>query len=141
MINYQVIPRRHLQSGKKYYYAQIAKVQPFGIDAIIEVISVRTTIASADVKAVLDALQNVTLRLVSEGQSLRLGDLGSFRPTLSSTRSDTEAGVSAKNIKRVNVIYTPSGSLRSALKSALTSRSLKFELVKPKDQAEEGGEA
>ncbi|MCI7315198.1 MAG: DNA-binding protein, partial [Bacteroidales bacterium] len=76
MINYQVIPRRHLQSGKKYYYAQIAKVQPFGIDAIIEVISVRTTIASADVKAVLDALQNVTLRLVSEGQSLRLGDLG-----------------------------------------------------------------
>ena len=95
MINYQVIPRRHLQSGKKYYYAQIAKVQPFGIDAIIEVISVRTTIASADVKAVLDALQNVTLRLVSEGQSLRLGDLGSFSPTLSSSRTDTEARVSA----------------------------------------------
>ena len=47
----------------------------------------------------------------------------------------------ARNIKRVNVIYTPSGSLRRALKSALTSRSLKFELVKPKDQAEEGGEA
>ena len=106
MINYQVIPRRHLQSGKKYYYAQIAKVQPFGIDAIIEVISVRTTIASADVKAVLDALQNVTLRLVSEGQSLRLGDLGSFRPTLTSKGKDEPEQVKASDIKSVRVRFT-----------------------------------
>ena len=103
MINYQVIPRRHLQSGKKYYYAQIAKVQPFGIDAIIDVISVRTTIASADVKAVLDALQNVTLRLVSEGQSLRLGDLGSFRPTLTSKGKDAPEQVKTSDIKNVRV--------------------------------------
>ena len=106
MINYQVIPRRHLQSGKKYYYAQIAKVQPFGIDAIIEVISVRTTIASADVKAVLDALQNVTLRLVSEGHSLRLGDLGSFRPTLTSKGKDEPEQVKASDIKSVRVRFT-----------------------------------
>ena len=106
MINYQVIPRRHLQSGKKYYYAQIAKVQPFGIDAIIEVISVRTTLASADVKAVLDALQNVTLRLVSEGQSLRLGDLGSFRPTLTSKGKDEPEQVKTSDIKNVRVRFT-----------------------------------
>ena len=83
--------------------------------------------------------------------------------------SDTEADVSARNIKKVNlfvkpneqrqsredlsdamarkgrmkfnVIYTPSGALRRTLKSALSAGSLKFQLIKPDEQQEEGGEA
>ena len=57
-------------------------------------------------KAVLDALQNVTLRLVSEGQSLRLGDLGSFRPTLTSKGKDAPEQVKASDIKSVRVRFS-----------------------------------
>ena len=141
MIKYVIKAKRNLQNNKLKYYAQIAPVNATDLSEVASQIEAQSTVSSADVKGVLDQLQIVVQEQLRAGRSVRLGDLGSFRPTLSSSRSDTEAGVSAKNIKRVNVIYTPSGSLRRALKSALTSRSLKFELVKPKDQAEEGGEA
>ena len=134
MIKYVIKPKRNLRNNTVKYYAQIAPINATDLSEVASQIEAQSTVSSADVKGVLDQLQIVIQEQLRAGRSVRLGDLGSFR-------SDTEAGVSAKNIKRVNVIYTPSGSLRRALKSALTSRSLKFELVKPKDQAEEGGEA
>lgn len=141
MIKYVIKPKRNLRNNTVKYYAQIAPINATDLSEVASQIEAQSTVSAADVKGVLDQLQTVIQEQLRAGRSVRLGDLGSFRPTLSSSRSDTEAAVSARNIKRVNVIYTPSGSLRRALKSALTSRSLKFELVKPKDQAEEGGEA
>ena len=106
MINYIVKPKRNLQTGTLKYYAQIAKVVPLTLNSVIEIISLRTTIASADVKAVLDSLQSVTLRMVKEGHSVRLGDLGSFRPTLTSKPADSPDMVTTNKIKSVRVRFT-----------------------------------
>lgn len=106
MINYIVKPKRNLQTGTLKYYAQIAKVVPLTLNSVIEIISLRTTIASADVKAVLDSLQSVTLRMVKEGHSVRLGDLGSFRPTLTSKPADSPDMVTTDKIKSVRVRFT-----------------------------------
>ena len=141
MIKYVIQPKRNMRNNTVKYYAQIAPINATDLSEVASQIEAQSTVSSADVKGVLDQLQTVVQEQLRAGRSVRLGDLGSFRPTLSSFRSDTEAGVSARNIKKVNVIYTPSGSLRRALKSGLHAGNIKFQLVKDKEKPEEGGEA
>ena len=141
MIKYVIKAKRNLQNNKLKYYAQIAPVNATDLSEVASQIEAQSTVSSADVKGVLDQLQIIVQEQLRAGRSVRLGDLGSFRPTLTSMPADTEADVSARNIKKVNVVYTPSGALRRTLKSGLSAGNLKFQLVKPDEQQEEGGEA
>ena len=50
------------------------------LDQIVELIEKRSTVTSADVKAVLDALQFEVRNALVDGKSVRLGDLGSLPP-------------------------------------------------------------
>ena len=67
---------------------------------IIGDIEKATTLSSSDIKAAL------------EGQSVRLGDFGSFRPTVSSIPYNTRKEVTVSGIKRVRVRFTPSAWLQ-----------------------------
>lgn len=118
MIDYYVAARRHFQSGKMYYYAQMAKVQPMNLETIAEIISLRTTVASADVKGVLDSMSKAILFMLKDGHSVRLGDLGSFRLTLASQGHDAEADVKASSIKAARMRFTKGSWLRRNLQPA-----------------------
>ena len=48
---------------------------------IVKRVEKRSTVSSADVKAVLDALQYEVMEALENGNTVRLGDLGSFRLT------------------------------------------------------------
>ena len=70
----------------------------------------------ADIKGVLDALQEVVLEAMADGYSVRLGDLGSFRPTISALKSrEKQEDVSADDIKAVRVRFTPAPALTRRL--------------------------
>lgn len=73
--------------------------------------------SSADVKAVLDALQYEVIDALESGNSVRLGDLGSFRLTIKADGMATAAEAKkqgAKLIKQVNVQFTKSTAIRDA---------------------------
>ena len=74
--------------------------------------------SSADVKAVLDALQYEVIDALESGNSVRLGDLGSFRLTLQSdgvANQEEAKKLGARLIRQVNVQFSKSTSMRDAL--------------------------
>ena len=116
MLTYHIVRRKHFKTGKLLYYPQL--VTPVADDHmhIIERIEKKCTLASADVKAVVDALEVEIIDSLRQGRSVRLGDLGSFRPTLRCSAGvglPELAGVG--QIKRVHVVFHPSSRIRRAL--------------------------
>ena len=116
MLTYHIVRRKHFKTGKLLYYPQL--VTPVADDHmhIIERIEKKCTLASADVKAVVDALEVEIIDSLRQGRSVRLGDLGSFRPTL---RCSAGVGLpelaGLGQIKRVHVVFHPSSRIRRAL--------------------------
>ncbi len=100
------------------YYPQIAPGTPVTLNQIVKRIEKRSTVASADVKAVLDALQYEVIEILAEGNTVRLGDLGSFRLTIHSKGMDTAEEAKAEGarlIKSVSVQFTKSTAMRDEL--------------------------
>ena len=108
MLTYKVVERQNALTKQLQYYAQVSPVTPVTLDQIVELIEKRSTVTSADVKAVLDALQFEVRNALVDGKSVRLGDLGSFRPTLSSRSALSADAFLPANIKGVRVRYVPS---------------------------------
>ena len=117
MINYKVVERENPLTQEKMFYAMADTVTPMTLDEVAELIEKRCTLSSADVKAVLDALQFEVLHALLDGKSVRLGDLGSFRPTVSSKSANSADEFDSSNIKRVRVRFTPSAELSDRLRT------------------------
>ena len=116
MINLTIKGKKNFKLDKKQYYPQVAPATPIGLNDIAEQIEKQSTVSLADIKGVLDALQEVTLEAIKDGYSVRLGDLGSFRPTLRAAQTrETAEDVTATDIKDVRVRYTPSVALTRRL--------------------------
>ncbi len=126
MIPITVQAKRNIATKEVKYYPQIAALTPLTLTDIAERIEQRSTVSSADVKAALDALQLAVREAVIEGMSVRLGDLGSFRPTLRVKYTCEDASkVTADNIGGVRVVFTPG----SALRGMLSKGKLSFKIV------------
>ena len=115
MILFSAKPARNPSTKERGFFAAITAMSPVGLDRIVERIQARCTVNSADIKACLDALQSEVLESIMDGKSVRLGDLGSFRPVLSSKFCVNAEDVDAGSIKRIRVRFTPSVAMRSAL--------------------------
>ena len=119
MIKYiiQAKENRLVKPSTVKYYPQAAPSTPLTINQIVKRIEKRSTVSSADVKAVLDALQYEVIDALQNGNSVRLGDLGSFRLTIKAEGADTAAEAKKKGaslIKQVNVQFTKSAAMRDA---------------------------
>ena len=122
---------------QKLFYAQVADVKPVTLDKIVDLIEKRSTVSSADVKAVLDALQYEIKNALEDGKSVRLGDLGSFRPTIASRSAGSAEEFLPSNIKAVRVQFTPSSKLKSDL--AIDRVSIQRVTEEPEPGADEEG--
>lgn len=126
MITLTVRSKKNFKLDKKQFYPQIAPATPIGLNDVAEQIEKQSTVSLADIKGVLDALQEVVLEAVADGYSVRLGDLGSFRPTLRAAKSrEKQEDVSADDIKAVRVRFTPSPALTKKLLPSNVQMNLK----------------
>ena len=107
-----------LKKDQVKFYPQMAPGEPVMLRTIVGRIEKRSGVSSASVKAVLDALQYEILQTLADGNSVRLGDLGSFRLTMHGegvTTAKEAMEKSANLIKRVSVRFTKSSAMRMAL--------------------------
>ena len=111
MIHYTVQEKKSPRTGTSKYYVQIAPTVPVTRSAIISQIEKITSLSSSDVKACLDALEYCITEAMKEGKSVRLGDLGSFRPTLSSFGTTERNKANSTLIRFVRVRFTMSGQM------------------------------
>ena len=115
MIQYKVVKRRKVGTNDSTYHAAIVSPAAVNSPKIIERIEKKCTLASSDIKAVLDALEVELIDALRDGNAVRFGDLGSFRPTIHSTGAATPEGVNAGNIKKVHVVFVPTLRVKQAL--------------------------
>ena len=107
-----------LKRDQVKFYPQMAPGEPVMLRTIVRRIEKRSGVSSASVKAVLDALQYEILQTLSDGNSVRLGDLGSFHLTMHGEGASTAKEAKEKGanlIKRVNVRFTKSSTMRMVL--------------------------
>lgn len=122
-MKYVIRTKRNPQNGKIKYHIQVAPVSQVDLTAIAARIERTSTVSSADIKAVLDALQYEVLDYLKNGNSVHLGDLGSFRPTIQSKGAEKLEDVKVSDIRRVRVQFMPS----AGMKKAFTPAFIKFE--------------
>ena len=138
MIKYKVVERENPVTRQKTYFAQVAPVDPVTLEQVVKRIEKSSTVSSADIKAVLDALQFEVIQSLQDGKSVRLGDLGSFRPTISSRSAESAEAFLPSNIKRVRVQFSPSGTMLEEM--ALDRLSIhRMDEAPEEDADQEGG--
>lgn len=106
------------------YYIQAAPTVPVSFESIAKNISDRCTVTEPDVLAVLNALQAEIVTAVQNGQSVRLGQLGSFRATLTSRGVTDKTQADIALVRAARVRFTMGSRLRSAM--SLTNSDMKF---------------
>ena len=123
MIEYAARAARNITTQEVVYYPAAVLSGTMKIQAVTAEIEKRSTVSSADVKAVLDALQFEVKQALADGHTVRLGDLGSFRPTVAAAKgSDGKEEVTARQISHVRVRFTPSSQLQAEMATIKVQR-------------------
>ena len=136
-IKYVLKLKKDPMKGTLKTYAQIAAVDYVDIDDVTKYLVDLSSLSEGEVASVLVLLQKYIIDVLASGRSVRLGDLGSFRPTL--TSYGVEAGeefVPEALIKKVNVRFTQSGKMLQML----DKRNVKFRLVEPNTSNAKGAD-
>lgn len=132
-IPYSVAARKkpNAPSEPEKFYANAQSRGYVSIEEISERLSRATTVTRADTKAVLAALEDEITDALQNGEIVQLGDVGTFRVSLSSEGTDKEDEFSPAKIKAVKVLYRPSAKIKNAVAGA------SFEKVKTRAAAED----
>lgn len=114
-MKYKIEKRRDNINNRDYYIPQPAAGQVIRVDEIARQINDMCTVSRADVVAVLQALQDVMVRNLKQGYSVRLGKVGSFSVKMSATPADAPENVTADNIKEIGVKFRANAELKQLL--------------------------
>lgn len=141
MIKYVIQAKKnHLAGdGEVKYYPQMAPTTPLTLAQIVRRIEKRSTVSSADVKAVLDALQYEVIEALQNGNSVRLGDLGSFHLTIKAKGVDTAEmakRMGANLIKEVSVQFTKSATMRDSFAKEVLDFGLQADISNATDDTD-----
>ena len=114
-MKYKIVERKKPGTQDFKYYGTVVLGEPVGLRKIIEEIEEKCTLTQADIVAVLYALESAVSKHLLNGQSVRFGTLGSFRPTISSEGSTSSATWEPSMVKKVRAVFTPSGQMKQNL--------------------------
>ena len=100
--------------NKKWYPQSCLVGNPVTTDQIAKRLAAESTVAPADVKAVLEALSGVMGDYMAQGRSVKLDGIGSFyfQATASGNGVDSADKVSANQINGVKVRFIPETTYR-----------------------------
>ena len=128
-IPYKVIPvKQPGKQGEVKYYGRPVLQGSLSLEEIAARMALESTVTEHDVKAILSSLQQHVIDALKSGQSVRLGDLGSFHLTFTGKGTEKKEDYSVKSqLKAVRVQFTKSARMRREL--SLTSGGLKFRNV------------
>lgn len=118
-MKYKVIGRKNPQNQAEIkYYAQTVLAGEVDLLELCKEIEKISTVSEADILAVLSSLVSVVPDKLANGQIVRIGDLGDFRPSLNSEGHDSEEKVTSSSIKKNKVLFRPGKRIRNVMKIA-----------------------
>lgn len=116
MLKYHVVSRKNPLNGSVKYYGQMATPESLDIEAISKRIADNCTLTRHDIVACLSAFQEQMIYSLLEGKSVKLGDLGTFRVTISSEGQEFEKDFKASSIKSLHIRFYPAPRLKRAVR-------------------------
>ena len=119
-ILFNKVARGNPQDDKapKKWYAVLKKIVQVKEKDVARQIADETTLNRKEAEMALSQLEKVLITNLLAGNSVQLGDWGSFRLTCNSDPSDTAAEVTASKIRKLNIRFTPGHSITNSLKGA-----------------------
>ena len=102
----------------KKYYANAVKRGDVSLRALSREIAEISTVSVVDTMAVIESLLQLIPRHVTEGDTVRLGDFGSFSVRIASRGTASEDIFTASQIKGVKLGFRPGKELKKALDDA-----------------------
>lgn len=111
------------------YILRNTTVSPVDYEEFIDELVAESTVTRHDVKAVVSALEEFIVRALKNGYTVRLGDLGSFRATITSTGQDSAENVTKDTITAIRVQFTEGTLVRQAFQIGTSAQSVKFQVV------------
>lgn len=114
---YNVVPKKNPQDQESppRYYPVIKSSGRINQRGLAQKGAQISTLSSADLAAALETLLTLIPQELMEGNIVDLGDFGSFRLSVKADGSDNETDVTARNIKSVNVRFTPGKEFKLSL--------------------------
>ena len=120
MLKYKLIEKgnpRDLTAPKKFYASHVSSGRKT-IKNISRDIEDKSSLSRGDISNVLDNLVDQIPKYLLDGQLVSLGELGSFRLTLSSEGAEQEKDFKSNMIKNVKIIFTPGKMLKDEVAKA-----------------------
>ena len=117
---YEVVPKGQpgvVGGGTIKYYAKIVRQEPINMREFADEIAERSTLTTPVVYTMLECLLDRMHYHMKAGRPIKLGDFGSFSPSLSSKPEDVPEGVNKDSISKVKILFRPGKVLRSRLDS------------------------
>jgi predicted histone-like DNA-binding protein len=105
-------------TAPKLWYPILKSIGLVKEKQVVQLVADETTLNPKEAEMSLFQFFKVIIRLLLDGHTVQLGELGSFRVTAHCEGSETEAEVNASKIKSVHIHFTPSESLREQLNKA-----------------------
>lgn len=108
-VKYTITARGNPQNpdAPKKYYPVAKSTGETTLPKLAERAAEMSTLSSVDLAAALEALLTVIPRELAAGNIVRLGDFGSFSLRVRSEGSETEDGVSSRNITKTIAGFRP----------------------------------
>jgi len=85
---------------------------------VAKLLADETTLNPKEAEMAVSQLMKVVTNLLLNGNTVQLGELGTFRLTATCEGSNTKEEVGAQKIKKVNVRFSASEDLKNAIKKA-----------------------
>ncbi|WP_234347377.1 HU family DNA-binding protein [Parabacteroides bouchesdurhonensis] len=105
------------QDAEKKYYAMAKSNGTSSLKHLCKLIAARSTVSSADVKAVLDNLNFVMDLELQEGRIVQLGEFGNFRLSVSSDGVTDQKDFDNSLLRKPKIVFTPGSELRETKKT------------------------
>lgn len=101
----------------RWYVTQVTTAQVDETQVAMDLAD-ETTLNPSEAMMAIRQLRKILLRRLLGGESVKLGNWGSFSITLSSTPSDKKEDLTARNIRSVNLNFQPDEAFKTDLQKA-----------------------
>lgn len=102
--------------GKEHYAITSKSLGTVGINELAQEMAAESTVTRHDIKAVVSSLEDHVLSNLRRGNTVKLGDLGSFSLILKSDLVNEPTEVNPSLVKGVKVRFTPSKAFKNAVR-------------------------
>jgi predicted histone-like DNA-binding protein len=107
-----------LNKTKKKWYCTIKTVKQISERDVARQIADETTLNAKEAEMSISLLQKVLVNSLLTGNSVQLGDWGSFYLTCNSEGKETREALTTKDVKGLNIRFLPGKALKDALGKA-----------------------